>query len=235
MSDDDKPAYTGPPRSDKPTATCPRCGTVAVSMEHRSERIKVDPHHAASVMSCNHCRKGTVVVERGEFKTLQSDNLRAPGITRFTVAESVLWWPTPGASVEIDPDAALPEKALEAYDEGLRCLAVRAPNAGAGRFRTALAVIANHKGGEPVQKERQLSKKLAALYAAQPFLTGIEEHAETIKLIGDAGTHQEDWPSISMEQADFARQLTRHLIQVLYEFPAQMKRSKPIKINQEAQ
>ncbi|MFI5929773.1 DUF4145 domain-containing protein [Micromonospora sp. NPDC051543] len=163
-----------------------------------------------------------MVIERGTRTTTR-------GVTSYNLEQPIFWWPTPNAAERIDPDAGLPDKARDAYAEGLRCLAVQAPNAAAGRFRSALAVIADDKGGQEIKSERTLTGKLKRLYEGNPLLIALGEHIDTIKVIGDAGTHQEDWPPLSQEQAELAGQLVHHLIEALYEFPARMLRSRPVR------
>lgn len=87
-------------------------------------------------------------------------------------------------------------------------MSVDAPNAAAGRFRTALALIANDQGGQSVAEKYQLTGKLKKLFELKPALGSFEEYTELIKAIADAGTHQEDWDPITTEQATFAGELT---------------------------
>jgi hypothetical protein len=91
----------------------------------------VDESHQVAVKQCGLCNKGTVIIEPGS----------RPGPSLFTGEAPVMWWPTPNAAEQIDSDAGLPKKALDAYGEGLRCIAARAPNAAAGRFRTRLGLV----------------------------------------------------------------------------------------------
>ncbi|MGC5660650.1 DUF4145 domain-containing protein [Micromonospora sp. WMMD723] len=182
----------------------------------------VDETTRTHVSTCGVCDQGTIVVEKGLWS-------RHDARPNFKSEGPVFWWPTPNAAERIDPTAGVPDKARDAYGEGIRCLAVRAPNAAAGRFRSALAVLADDKGGEVVKAERTLSGKLKRLYEINPLLVALGEHADTIKIIGDAGTHQEEWPSLSQEQAELSGQLVRHLIEALYEFPARMLRSRPVR------
>nr|WP_128137698.1 DUF4145 domain-containing protein [Micromonospora provocatoris] len=214
-------SFIGPPQSNEARANCPRCGTVAAAFR-RSNKINVDVHTWVLVATCEVCQDGTVIIERGT-------RMPVTGGTVYNLEQPIFWWPTPNSAERIDPDAGLPDKARDAYAEGLRCLAVQAPNAAAGRFRSALAVIADNKGGEDVKSERTLTGKLKRLYEGNPLLIALGEHTDTIKVIGDAGTHQEDWPPLSQEQAELAGQLVRHLIEALYEFPARMLRSRPVR------
>jgi hypothetical protein len=216
--------YDGPPRSGEVRANCPRCGTVAAAFNN-TKALTVDDTTRVHVATCQACQEGTVVVEKGSVKSPDV----AGGVPIFSMDGPVFWWPTPNAAERIDPAAGVPEKARDAYAEGLRCLAVQAPNAAAGRFRSALAVLADDKGGDVVRAERTLTGKLKRLFEVNPLLVALGEHADTIKVIGDAGTHQEEWPSLSQEQAQLSGQLVRHLIEVLYEFPARMLRSRPVR------
>lgn len=216
--------YNGPPRSGVSRANCPRCGTVAAAFGH-SQPIAVDETTQVHVATCQVCGEGTIVVETGSRTQVTGSG----GRRIFSSDGPIFWWPTPNAAERIDTAAGVPEKARDAYAEGLRCLAVQAPNAAAGRFRSALAVLADDKGGGGVKAERTLTGKLKRLFEINPLLVALGEHADTIKVIGDAGTHQEEWPPLTQEQAQLSGQLVRHLIEVLYEFPARMSRSRPVR------
>lgn len=214
-------AYDGPPISTHDSARCPRCGVGAVYVD-RTRYLRVDDAHAVFAIRCSRCREATVVVERGGWGQIGSDQFfRSSGIAEIR-------WPPANAAVLIDKDAKVPPKAMDAYAEGLRCLSVDAPNAAAGRFRTALAVIANQQGGNDVVGARQLSTKLQKLFDLRPDLGPFEPYTKVIKKIGDDGVHQEDRDdSVTTEEALFVGELVRHLIRVLYEIPALIQRTMP--------
>lgn len=219
-----KEAYKGPPISTETSATCPRCGVVA--QVNRSSNLRVDSNRAVFSIECNHCREGTVVIEEGTWHLSATANL-GPRFESSGIA--VLRWPPPNAGAHIDKAAGVPAKAVDAYDEGLRCLSVDAANGAAGQFRTALAVIVADKGGPEVVRRRQLSEKLKKLYEDRKDLGAFEPYTDVIKKIGDDGAHQEDRSDpVTMEEAEFAGKLVRHLINVLYEIPAQIRRTMPV-------
>jgi hypothetical protein len=45
--------------------------------------------------------------------------------------------------------------------------------------------------------------------------------------VNNIGAHQEDWDPVSMDQASNVGELTRWLIHVLYEIPAETRRQMP--------
>jgi hypothetical protein len=216
----DQERYVGPPVSGRPAATCPRCGSYSQFDPPFQVHIKLDDHTGVSVRTCCSCAMGTIVIERGDWRAMADRQ-------SFQPIEPVTWWPSPGGAHLLTAGAAVPAEVIDSYDEGMRALAVRAPHAAVVTFRTTLAMIANDKGGSAVRAERQLSAKLKMLRQSHLLLKALDDYTDAISALGNVGAHQEDWDPVSMDQANNAGELTRWLIHVLYEIPAETRRQMP--------
>jgi Domain of unknown function (DUF4145) len=212
----DRDPDTLPTRKD-PNGPCPRCGRVSnfsAELEHplwlpvpMITRV-VPGSERAVVLRCQGCRLGTVVIERARDH---------PNDTW----DGVYWWPTPGAG-HLDP--AVPEGIAEPYDEGMRCLAVKANHAAVVMFRSALYGIVDDQGSEAAKQKRRLGAQLKQMAADHTLHPSLVPWAERIKDLGDIGAHAlERGVVVAPKQAADLGRLTRQMIRILYEVPASIR------------
>ncbi|MGH3901872.1 MAG: DUF4145 domain-containing protein [Pseudonocardiaceae bacterium] len=137
--------------------------------------------------------------------------------------EPVYWWPVPGAG-QLDP--AVPVNISGAYDEGVRCLAVRAPRAAAVMFRSMLAFVVGDKGSQQAQAVRGLKGRLKRMATDGDLHPSIAAWAESIRVLGDGGAHPDELPEPTQEEAENLARLCRRLIEVTYEIEARITRQR---------
>jgi Domain of unknown function (DUF4145) len=161
------------------------------------------------------CRDAIVVVEQ---RVQEQGSQGQPAIFR-----GIHWWPMPG-SADLDPD--IPANVGSAYSEGMRALSVKAARAAVVMFRGMLAQVAADKGSAAAQAKHTLYEKLEQMSQDGSFHPSLVEWAKEIRLIGNAAAHPDALDPVSDEEtADLAR-LCRQLLNVIYEVPARITRSR---------
>lgn len=193
---------------------CPRCGRIAAfGLAGQPISLKPDGSERVVALACMGCKDSITVVER------MSD--QQPG--GAVVFEGMYWWPTPG-STDLDPD--VPTEVGSAYAEGIRALAVRAPRAAAVMFRGMLAQIVSNKGSAAAQAKHSLYDKLDQMSQDGSLHPSLVEWAKEIRLIGNAAAHPDALDPVSEQEAAELGRLCRQLLNVVYEVPARITRSR---------
>jgi hypothetical protein len=203
------------PDSGDLSGPCPRCGRVAAfAAAGASIHIKADGSEQVSALRCMGCNDAIVVVERiGQ----------PPSPGQPAVYEGMHWWPMPGSA---DLDADIPPGIGSAYSEGLRALAVKAPRAAAVMFRGMLAQFVADKGSAAAQAKHTLYDKLEQMSQDGSLHPSLVEWAKEIRLIGNAAAHPDALDPVSEQEAAELGRLCRQLLDVIYEVPARITRSR---------
>jgi hypothetical protein len=165
-------------------------------------------HERVTVLQCMGCRDATIVVEK---------------VISVGAWTGVHWWPVPGAGT-LDP--AVPDAVASAYDEGSRCLAVQADRGAVVMFRGALAEIVTNKGSAAAQAKGTLFNQLDQMAQDGTLHPSLIEWAKEIRVLGNAGAHPNTLAPVSHDDATDLSQLTRRMIEMLYELPARIDRSR---------
>jgi hypothetical protein len=239
FSDWEKP----PPNPDTPpdtsdlTGPCPRCGnrsnfsvagTVGVTFgggiaelaDGRRERIDVQQ---ASILECLGCNDRLVVIE----DKYVNDELDADGVFRAGTINyrGVWWWPPPGAA-DLDPSIA--ENIRNAYEEGVRAMWAKAPNAAAVMFRRTLEGVVKTSGSAAAQAaaERTLASGLQVMADEGALDKSLAAWAKEIRVTANFGAHFDITDEVTPEEADSLSRLIREVLRYLYEMPARISRTR---------
>jgi hypothetical protein len=144
------------PNKGDPSGKCPRCGRVSNFAVIRSEVLRngaigrtAGPVEWATVLECHGCHEKSVVVD-------VVDSFEGSG--GFT-SHGEMWWPT-GHLDDLEQVSRVPRDIVTAYSEGVRCLAVQAPNAAVAMFRTVIAQIVENKGSAAAKAKRNLFDRI---------------------------------------------------------------------------
>lgn len=203
------PNLDTPPTSEDPAGPCPNCGRVS-SFGFESE-VSVGDDQIAAYLVCQGCGKGCIVVE-----ARYTDGSRV-------YRQGLHWWPVPGAA-HLDP--AVPTGVANAYDEGVRCLAVQAPRAAAVMFRSMLAFIVADKGSEQAKQKRGLKARLDQMAMEGTLHPSLASWAATIKDLGNGGAHPDELPEPTQAEAEELGRLCRRVIELVYEIDARIARAR---------
>lgn len=200
------------PTGHDPSGRCLRCGrvsnfnvTTTAALRERGSaqtgrRYSVEE---VSVLECHGCNGRSVVVDS------QEDSVGWHGL---------LWWPTPGLEHENAP--GVPDKVAAAYLEGIRCIAVQAPNAAVAMFRTVVAQIVEDKGSEAAKAKTNLYQRIEQMVADRTLWEDFGEWAHHVRDTGNAGAHGEKFDPVTIEQATELQRFIGELINFLYTQPA---------------
>lgn len=124
-------------------------------------------------------------------------------------------------------DPSVPAPVAEAYDEGIRCLAVQAPHAAVAMLRTALAQVVCDKGSPAAQTKVKANLKNGLEQWQKDGLNAeLADWADQTRMVGNAGAHQEAYQAISMDEATDLQQLVHQFIRITYVIPAQVARAR---------
>jgi hypothetical protein len=165
-----------------------------------------------AVLECMGCRQCTVVVERDV--SAPGSGLRVMGLH---------WWPAPGAA-DLDPD--VPEPVASAFSEGMRALSANCPRAAAVMFRGMLTAVVRDRGSEVAQQTANLYQQLKVMEQEGTLHPSLVEWAAEIRLVGNAGAHFDELAPVDQAEAAALARLCRHLLTVVYETPARIRRAK---------
>jgi hypothetical protein len=89
-----------------------------------------------------------------------------------------------------------------------------------------LTAIVRDKGGEAAQKAHNLYQQLRAMDQEGTLHPSLVDWAKEIRLVGNASAHFDELEPVQQaEAADLAR-LCRHLITMVYETPARIRRAR---------
>jgi hypothetical protein len=206
------------PTLEDPTGPCPRCRRVSNFYHWHTQPLvstgggELDDERVV-VLGCMGCGRGTAVVERQVIEES----------TGTAIWAGLHWWPVPGAGIL---DSEVPEAVASAYDEGTRCLAVRADRASVVMFRAALAEIVTNKGSAAAKGSRGLTAQLRQMADDGDLYPSLVDWADEIRSLGDVGAHPNELGDVDHDDAVNLSHLTRRMIDVLYEVPARVNRSR---------
>jgi hypothetical protein len=191
---------------------CSWCGRVSnFNVEDSEKWLKGEPTGfqggyqrvlAYAILRCDGCQNAVVVVTNND-------------------GEGVHWYPPPGSGVL---DRQVNAGVASAYDEGMRCLSIRANRAAAVMFRSSLSLFVKDKGGETARAERHLKTALKHMKNDGDLHKSLWEWADHLNQLGNEGAHPEDYDDVTAEEADGLGKFVRHLIRHEYEMPAQLLR-----------
>lgn len=225
------------PDSSDPSGPCPRCkrpsnftfaGRIDVTFgsgytQDQLGNRRRDVNEQVTVFLCAYCQQNIVVIE--ERLTGGRRDGRAGAITW----KGIHWWPTPGSGTSFGPE--VPTSVTDAYDEGVRCLAVRAPNGAVGMFRNALALIVEDSGSTDAKQQPDLAKKVARMVQDGGLPSSLGEWATHVRTFGNAGMHLDSFEPVTIEDAEDISKLTWTLIENIYILPAQINARRAIRKN----
>jgi hypothetical protein len=159
---------------------------------------------------CHGCKRGTVVVTRQ--------------------GQGVHWYPAPGAG---HLDGQVNQAVASAYDEGMRCLSIRANRAAAVMFRSTLSLFVKDKGNEKAKAERHLKTALKHMKDSGDLHSSLWNWADHLNQLGNKGAHPEDYDDVTPGEATGLGKFVRHLIAHEYEMPAQLLRDQGLLVDGE--
>jgi len=230
------PDPDSPPDSRDPGGPCSRCGRTStfevlgsvpltidysVYAQDRDGRPIYEAGERVTMLKCRGCNQCTAVVEERWVGNQRAvTGFKTGGVINY---RGIFWYPP--ASVA-DLDASIPQPIREAFVEGAKCLAVRAPRAAAVMFRRSLEAVVKNRGSAAARKALEGSlydglKVMADEHALDPSLAS---WAKEIRLAGNAGGHYDPLDDVTMEEATEISKLVRNLFLFLYEAPAKLKR-----------
>jgi hypothetical protein len=232
------PDPDSPPDSRDPGGPCPRCGRTStfeklgtlpltfdqtVRVAERDGSLHFDASERVTMLMCRGCNQCTAVVEERWI-----GNEAAPagtGKSGLINYRGVFWYP-PASVASLDE--AIPKAIREAFAEGAKCLAVRAPRAAAVMFRRTLEAIVVDKGSDAAKKalDKDLASGLQMMADEHVLDASLAGLAKEIRLAGNAGGHYEIFNDVTMEEASELSKLIRNLFLYLYEMPAKLKRQR---------
>lgn len=199
------------PTSLDPSGKCGRCGRVAqfthVLTQILRRQISFAAHRVverAVILECQGCKECTVVIES----------------FGGGVVKGLYWWPMSG--FDVPADAGVPTEVADAYNEGVRCIAVDAPNAAVAMFRTAIAQIVVEKGSETARWQRDLYRRIEKMAEEGALFADFGDWAHHIRSVGNAGAHGEAFEPVTLEDAQELQSFLGQLIDFLYVQPARL-------------
>lgn len=204
------------PTSMAPDGTCPRCGRHAHFTRVADHALQLDDSGDAReqvvILRCAACDTSIVSIEcHSKDGGWQGQH----------------WWPMPGLGALSNN---VPEPIASAYDEGIRAIGVNAPRAAAVMFRAALAEVIEDKGSTMARSKNNLYAKLKQMNDDGTLHPSISEWAGEIRILGNAGGHPESKYPVTDEESRELAQLTRQLLEVIYEVPARIARARSARV-----
>lgn len=206
------------PTSEDPGGLCPRCDritTVAVRdlgwTRRRYTTGGVTVLERVLALGCRGCDQATILVEE------RSSDRWVP----------LHWWPSPGGGHR---DEAIPEMVWKAYEEGVRCLGIKVPNAAAAMLRSALAQVVQDKGSDEAKGKRSLKDAVKQMVDDGSLYPTFKEWADHIRELGNAGAHPEVFGDVTMEEATDLQELVGQLLNFLYVQPAAIERARAARL-----
>jgi len=227
------------PDSADPSGPCPRCGRVSnfrvlgslpVTFEEGSYAFLPDgrqqPVHyeQVSALLCMGCHQATVVVEEEYLDDRpRREGLKSGGTVNY---RGIHWWPLP-AGAGLDP--AIPKAIRDCFEEGLHCLAARAPRGAAVMFRRSIEAVIRDKGSAATIKKLDdvtLAAALREMADEKSLDPTLADWAKELRLGGNAGGHFDPMDDVTPEEAEELSKLLRAVLTYLYEMPAKLKRAR---------
>jgi hypothetical protein len=210
------------PNKSDPWGKCPRCGRVAHFTVVRSEGLRQGmigstggDIELATVLECHGCHGKSLVVD-------VVDSFHVGGVT----CHGVMWWPTDHLG-DLQQVAGVPKDIVTAYSEGVRCLAVQAPNAAVAMFRTVIAQIVADKGSAVAKAKRTLFERIEQMVQEKTLWDDFGDWAHHVRDTGNAGAHGEKFDPVTIDQATELQTFIREMLNFLYEQPARRAAARP--------
>jgi hypothetical protein len=114
----------------------------------------------------------------------------------------------------------------DAFSEGMRALSANCPRAAAVMFRGMLTEVVRDKGSDAARQAPTLFQQLKVMEQEGTLHLSLVEWAAEIRLVANAAAHVDELEPVDQaEAADLAR-LCRHLITMVYETPARIRRAR---------
>jgi hypothetical protein len=133
------------------------------------------------------------------------------------------WWPTPGAR-SLGPE--VPSNVAAAYDEGVRALSARAPNAAVAVFRTAIIYMIEDRGTAAAKAKPDLKDKIKQMIKDGGPMAALGDWATHVRLYGNAGAHPDQFGNVSTDEAGEVARLVHTMIELLYVLPANIAKQR---------
>jgi len=196
---------------------CPWCDGRVSNFSHKGNVPLVGgdtpqaPLQRVSILTCNGCGRGVVVVEDLYYGDTRHDGSGAISYRGFH------WWPGPGVTLR---NPAIPTTVSSAYEEAVRCLNAHAPNGAVAMFRTALTWIVEDQGSANAKAKSDLKEKIKAMVADGGLPSVLGNWADHVRLYGNAGAHPDKFGDVDMPEAEDVSRLTHSLIDAIYILPA---------------
>jgi Domain of unknown function (DUF4145) len=204
------------PTSLSPVGSCPRCGRHAHFTKIADHALSLDESGNAIeqvvILRCAACNTSVVSIEYCNKHADEGDEWLGQH-----------WWPMTGLATFGD---GVPEPITSTFEEGIRAMAINAPRAAAVMFRATLAEIIEHKGSAAARSKDSLYEKLKQMSNDGTLHPSISEWAAEIRLLGNVGAHPEAQNAITNSESRELAQLTRQLIEFMYEIPAKIARAR---------
>src|SRR5947209_5550778 len=207
------------PTAGDPTGKCLRCGRISnfrIASTYPMRILGQPPQgrvvEQVTVLECMGCQDHSLVVE------IEPQNRHG--------LHPVMWWPAENIG-DLEQVAGVPADIVEAYSEGVRCIAVQAPHAAVAMFRTAIAEIVEDKGSAAAKAEKDLFKRIEQMVTDKTLWDTFGDWAHHIRSTGNAGAHPEKFDPVTMDQASELQRFVRELLNFLYEQRARLAAAKP--------
>ncbi len=126
-------------------------------------------------------------------------------------------------------DDSIPEDVASCYEESQRCISVAAFRATVVMCRNALALFVKNKGSDRAKGQPNLHEKLKVMIDEGDLHGLIGDWADLIRTEGNAGAHSEDYDPVSKERAESISELTKQILYLHYEVPAEVARARESK------
>ena len=128
---------------------------------------------------------------------------------------------TGGRRLALEPlGADVPSKVAAAYDEAVRALSARAPNASVAMCRTAISYIVEDHGSPQAQAKTDLKGKIKEMVNDGGPMAALGDWATHVRFYGNAGAHPDLFGDVSVDEAQEVVRLVYTMIEVLYVLPA---------------
>ncbi len=108
----------------------------------------------------------------------------------------------------------------------MRALSANGPRAAAVMFRGMLTAVVRDKGGEAARQAPNLFQQLKAMEQEGTLHPSLVEWAAEIRLVANAAAHLDELAPVDQAEAADLSRLCRHLITMVYETPARIRRAR---------
>lgn len=210
------------PSALSPQGTCTRCGLSSQFKVY--EKVQLTGYGAtigksfeqAYFLQCLGCNQIVITI------STDSTNSRLG----LTTGEPFFYFPPLGFRVI---DDSIPNDIGSCYEESQRCLSVAAYRATVVMCRSALALFVKDKGSSKANEQTNLDKKLGVMIEEGDLHTLIGDWAHLVRTEGNAGAHPENYEPVSKEKAESISELTKQMLFLHYEVPAEVLRARESK------